>query len=42
MPYARRSRVLIAPPSPRGPNLQAGIPYLIGFTIITAEVFYHG
>jgi hyaluronan synthase len=32
----------IAPPTRHGPNLQAGIPYLIGFTIVTAEVLYHG
>jgi len=31
-----------APVSRRRPNLQAGIPYLIGFTIVAAEVLYHG
>jgi hyaluronan synthase len=33
------------PPDPttaRRPNLLAGIPYLIGFTIVAAEVAYHG
>ena len=30
------------PPARRSLNLQAGIPYLIGFTIVAAEVVYHG
>ena len=29
-------------PAPAGFNYQAGIPYLIGFTIVAAEVIYHG